>query len=213
MISKLTPEQEAKVQEFYQFYLKKGLATGPSNRPVAEKAVKEMYKLISEKESKCVWVNSPIELVQFAKSNLRSNLENNLRSNLWSNLWAGQFQSSWAGFYDYYRKVVANTFSKEDNHKLDLWIDMLECSYFIVLPQLAILMDYPMSFSIDAAGKIHNGIGHAIKFRDETGVYVLHGNKVTEEEFFNADKLLKEGKIDNLEYVQKVQQNKKKVFV
>ena len=90
---------------------------------------------------------------------------------------------------------------------------MIECSYFVALPQLVILMDHPMSFSIDSAGKTHNGADHAIKFRDNTGIYVLHGNEVTEKEFFDANSLLKEGKIDNLEYVQKVQQNKKKVLV
>ena len=89
MISKLTPEQQAKVQEYYQFYLKKGLSTQPANRAVAEKAIKEMYRLVREKEPKCIWVNSPTELVKlFDESNLESNLWNNLWSNLESNLWS-----------------------------------------------------------------------------------------------------------------------------
>jgi hypothetical protein len=271
MISSLTPEQQAKIQEYYSFYLKKGLSTQPANRPVAEKAVKEMYRLIKEKEPKCIWVNSPTELVKlFQESNLRSNLESNLwsnlesnlesnlwsnlesnlrsnlwsnlesnlwsnlesnlwsnlesnlrsnlwsnlesnlwsnlesnlRSNLWSNLWSGQFNSPWVNFYDYYRKVISNTFSAEDNYKLDLWIDMLECAYFITLKGFVLLMEHPLEFHVDGKGITHSTTGPAIKFRDNTGIYVLHGQEVNEKEFNDNDKLYKEKRIDNLEYVE-----------
>jgi len=119
-----------------------------------------------------------------------------------SNLWSGQFNSPWVNFYDYYRQVVSNTFTAEDNHKLDLWIDMLECNYFIVLKGFVVLMDHPAEFYIDGKGLSHCTIGPAIKFRDGTGVYVIHGQNVTEKEFNNNDKLYKEKRIDNLEYVE-----------
>jgi hypothetical protein len=228
MINKLTIEQEQQVKEYYQFYLKKGLSTQPANRLIAEKAVKEMYKLINENEPKCVWVNSPIELINLIKkdnlennlwNNLRNNLENNLRNNLWNNLWnnlennlennlwnnlwPGQFYSSWVGFYEYGRKVLYLKYSAEDNHKLNLWIDMLECSYFVILKGLVILIDHPLEFHIDNEGYTHNASDYAIKFRDSTGIYVLHGQEVTQEEFKDKEKLMKENKISKLEYLEK----------
>jgi hypothetical protein len=117
-------------------------------------------------------------------------------------LWSGQFNSPWVNFYDYYRKVVSNSFTVEDNHKLDLWIDMLECSYFIVLKGFVVLMDHPAEFSIDGKGFTHCTTGPAIKFRDGTGVYVIHGQNVTEKEFNESDKLYKDKRIDNLEFIE-----------
>ena len=67
MISKLTSDQEQKVKEYYSYYLNKGLSTQPANKPVAEKAIKEMYKLMNEKEPKIYWVSSPTELVSLVK--------------------------------------------------------------------------------------------------------------------------------------------------
>ncbi|MGH7974954.1 MAG: hypothetical protein ACREBR_05470 [bacterium] len=267
MITKLTIEQEQKIKEYYDFYLAKGLSTKPANRLVAENAVKELYKLIKEKEPKCLWVNSPIELIALFKksnlesnlwgnlwgnlesnlesnlwgnlesnlcgnlesnlwgnlesnlrNNLRSNLESNLwgnlesnlwgnlESNLWGNLWGnlrrGQLNSPWISFYDYYRTVVTNTFSAEDNHRLDLYIDLLDCSYFITLRNFVILIDHPLAFHVDGQGKTHNHLNHAIKFRDDTGIYVIHGQQLNETEFNDKKKLLEQKKITNLEYLE-----------
>jgi hypothetical protein len=117
-------------------------------------------------------------------------------------LWSGQFNAPWINFYDYYRKVLTNTFSAEDNHKLDLWIDMLECSYFLVLKGVVVLMDHPLEFHIDSKGFTHSTTGLAIKFRDGTGVYVIHGQNVDEKTFNNSEILYREKRIDNLEYVE-----------
>ena len=212
MITKLTIEQEQQVKEYYDFYLKRGLSTQPANKQVAEKAIKEMYKLINEKEPKCIWVNSPTELVNLLKGNsLRNSLRNSLYNSLYNSLWnslynsltEGQFYSPWIGFYEYGRKVLFLEYSKEDNHKLDLWIDMLECSYFFVLKGLVVLMEHPLEFHVNNKGITHSVVDFAIKFRDNTGIYVLHGKEVTQEEFKNKEKLMKENKISKLEYLER----------
>ena len=208
MITKLTIEQEQQVKEYYDFYLKRGLSTQPANKQVAEKAIKEMYKLINEKEPKCIWVNSPTELVNLLKGNsLRNSLRNSLYNSLWNSLYnsltEGQFYSPWIGFYEYGRKVLFLEYSKEDNHKLDLWIDMLECSYFFVLKGLVVLMEHPLEFHVNNKGITHSVVDFAIKFRDNTGIYVLHGKEVTQEEFKNKEKLMKENKISKLEYLER----------
>jgi hypothetical protein len=215
MINKLTFEQEQQIKEYHAFYLAKGLSTQPANRPIAEKAVKEMYKLINEKEPKCIWVNSPTELIDLFKRNSLSNslwdsLRDSLRDYLLNSLWdslsnsliVGQFYSPWISFYEYGRKVLCLEYSKEDNHKLNLWIDMLECSYFIVRKGLVVLMDHPLEFHVDNKGYTHNVSGYAIKFRDNTGIYVLHGQNITEEKFQNKEKLMQENKISKLEYLE-----------
>jgi len=80
---------------------------------------------------------------------------------------------------------------------------MLECSYFIVLKGLVVLIDHPLEFHVDNKGYTHNASDYAIKFRDGTGIYVLHGQEVTKEEFKNKEKLMKENKISKLEYLEK----------
>ena len=227
MISSLTTEQQAKIQEYYSFYLKKGLSTQPANRSVAEKAVKEMYKLIKEKEPKCIWVNSPTELITRTKnlsldsslysslylsldssldSSLRSSLDSSLRSSLRSSLYSsllwGQFNSSWISFFKYCNEVLDIQYQDKEVEKLNLWVGMMEVSFFFVFKGLTILMEHPKELKVDGKGSTHCTTGYAVTFQDGTGIYVVHGNNLTEEEFNDCDKLYKEKRIDNLEYIE-----------
>jgi hypothetical protein len=208
MISSLTPEQQTKIQEYYNFYLKKGLSTQPSNRQVAEKAIKEMYRLIKEKkEPTCLWVNSPTELITLAKdsslySSLDSSLPSSLYSSLYSSLFWGQCNSSWISFFKYCNEVLGIQYKDKEVEKLNLWIGMMECSYFFTFKSLVILMAHPKEIKVDGQKRTHCTTGYAITFYDNTGIYAIHGNNLTEKEFNDSTKLFEEKRIDNLEYIE-----------
>ena len=96
MIEKLTQAQEKRMIEFRQTWLEIGLNTQPADRPRAEQAISEMYKLIGKKPPTFVWCQSILEVQLYINTkanlwdnlwaNLRANLRDNLRANLGANL-------------------------------------------------------------------------------------------------------------------------------
>ena len=194
MIDKLTSEQEAKIQEYYNNYLAKGLSTTLSNKPVAEKSIKRMYKLINEKEPIIFWVRSITELINLAKDKKSS-----LDSSLDSSLFWGKHNANWIPFFKYCNEVLGIKYNKYDIEKLDLWVALLEVSYFFTFKGVAILMEHPKEIHLDNNGRNHNLNDFAIKFQDNTGIYVVHGKNVSE---LNIPQLMQDKKITNLEYLE-----------
>ena len=45
-IEKLTPEQEARFPEFVEKWTRIGLCTDPADRPAAERAIAEIYRVL-----------------------------------------------------------------------------------------------------------------------------------------------------------------------
>ena len=75
----------------------------------------------------------------------------------------------------------------------------MECCYFFVFKGHVILMEHPKEIHVDNNGKSHNILDYAIKFRDNTGIYVVHGNNEID---IDCNRLMKEKKITNLEYLE-----------
>jgi hypothetical protein len=61
MIIELTPEQNAKVTEYYNRYFDQAISTEPSDHNSAEKAAKLLVKLGGVEVSQVVWISSPQE--------------------------------------------------------------------------------------------------------------------------------------------------------
>ena len=76
---------------------------------------------------------------------------------------------------------------------------MMEASYFFIFKGTVILMEHLLEFHIDSNGKTHNILNYAIKFRDNTGIYVVHGNNEID---IDCNRLMREKKITNLEYLE-----------
>src|SRR3990167_9893640 len=63
LIDKLTPDHEAKFSEYIEKWIKIGLCTDPADRPTAEKAIVESYKLAGlDPPKKIVWCGSPLSM-------------------------------------------------------------------------------------------------------------------------------------------------------
>lgn len=196
MIDSLTLEQQFKVKEYFNIYLSKGLSTIPSNKFIAEKAVKRLYNLVNKKEPKILWIKSPTELIELVKKD--------------SSLFWGQTNANWISFFKYCNEVLGIKYSEQDNKKLNLWIDMMECSYFFVFTKLVILMEHPKEIYIDNNGNNHNVNDFAIKWYDNTGIYAIHGEILDR---LDIPKLLKEKKITNLEYLEVKSKEKEYGFI
>lgn len=114
-IDKMTPEQEAKIPEYLNRYLKDGRRTTPLNQTKVEELITKLYEeWLGEAKPIIVYCQSPLQLCIFpsiyreigklgSENNLRDNLENNLRdnlrnnleNNLWNNLWNNLRDNLW----------------------------------------------------------------------------------------------------------------------
>jgi hypothetical protein len=92
MISKLTPEQENKIPEYLNYWLKVGIRTETIDRDKAKKAMNFLYtKILKMKEPKqYLFLDSPMacQLVLNSSNQLDNQLENQLRNQLWNQLWS-----------------------------------------------------------------------------------------------------------------------------
>jgi hypothetical protein len=75
---------------------------------------------------------------------------------------------------------------------------MMECSYFLIFKKLVVLMEHPKEIHVDNKGLNHNLEDYAIKWYDNTGIYVVHGEVV---DALDIEQLFKGKKITNLEYL------------
>ena len=90
MIKSLTKEQEAKLPEFRDKWLKIGLATGPVNRKAAEEAIDLIYKVGGLEPPKIkIWLRSPLEgcigaaILNQVWDQVRSQVKDQVRNQVW----------------------------------------------------------------------------------------------------------------------------------
>lgn len=90
MISKLTPEQEAKIPEYLEYWLAIGLRTETIDRERAKDAVDFLYTKILKmnKPKQYLFLDSPMacQLFLSGSNQLRNQLENQLENQLWNQL-------------------------------------------------------------------------------------------------------------------------------
>lgn len=200
-ITKLTPEQEAKIPGYIEKYL--GLACGETNREEAVKAVKAIYKNMGEKEPIVIFGESPMStalLNALAKtilkipqdssqlysqldsqlySQLNSQLDSQLRSqlkNINSNGYLCVWWLSWAGWYSFGKYIGV----KFNDKAFDLFTNFVENVFFII-PYKGIVFVSDKPKAIHWKNKmLHNEKGRSVEFADGYGIYSLNGVSVPE---------------------------------
>ena len=85
MINKLTKEQEAKFDEYREKWTKIGLCTDPADRPTAEKAIVESYKLAGlDPPEKIVWCGSPLSMAR--ANSVGNSVLNSALNSVWNSV-------------------------------------------------------------------------------------------------------------------------------
>ena len=100
LIRDLTPEQESLLDVYYKKGLAWGLDCSPSNRPVAEEAIKSLYKKSGHAEPKFFWVNSQHEALALYRK------ESGHPQALLPTPYSGQHEGSWVAWWKYYQEVL-----------------------------------------------------------------------------------------------------------
>jgi hypothetical protein len=121
-IERLTPEQVARFPEYVKRWTDIGLATAPADRPAAEVAIRESYRLAGlDGPKRIVWCGSPLSqgltraIVLDQGDKIRREMRASVRASVWASVWAsvrasvrasvyGQHDAGWLAFYAFFRE-------------------------------------------------------------------------------------------------------------
>ena len=105
-ITSLTPEQIAMFPEFVERWTKIGLCTDPADRPAAEAAIREMYRIAGLTDpQRIVWCGSPFSqaltrAIVFNQPQELAGVGANVRDSVRRSVWASVLDSVWDSVKD-----------------------------------------------------------------------------------------------------------------
>lgn len=189
---KLTPAQEVIAKEYREKYLKMALDTSPPDVAVAEKALRDQYRLLNEKRvseglsippldenSEIVWVDSPIQgAVMAAKTanptvtDFNSPEFKEMVRQQASQASFGSFEAYWISFYDF----VSTELKKDSNEMVKVLRDICShCGVYWTFEKKIIVSRKPVEIHVKN-DQLHNEEDYAIKFADGSGIICVNGN-------------------------------------
>lgn len=97
-INELSKDQANRFAEFRDKWVEIGLCTSPADRPVAEKAIRNMYKSAKLEEPTIIWCQSPLSLVltrslfllkpmDSVHSSVRASVRSSVRASVWTSVY------------------------------------------------------------------------------------------------------------------------------
>ena len=170
-LEKLTPEQEASLPGHRDYWIAKGLATGPCDRSAMEKAAADAYRNADlEPPDQYIWCLSPREGIhKFAE------LTDTSAREALSAACYGHHDVGWVSFYARMR-----SFGIKECERLEPFERLAECGWWWPLDEAAILCERPVACHLDDQGRLHHESEMAVRYQDGYGVWVWHGVRVTE---------------------------------
>lgn len=186
MITKITPEQEAKIPEFIEKWI--NYASSDNNREESEKAIKKIYTLCKLKQPKFIHARSPKEatlMVAFLEKGgkIEDLSEENLKNfkcntqtlkTIHSNMLYSQWLSSSCGWFDYTKFIGVQLNETQYNTLFNYCKNV-----FAIIPyeKVCIVCDKPIEVHFKNQ-QLHNETGPSILFSDGYSLYSLNGVEV-----------------------------------
>ncbi len=170
IIDKLTPEQEAQLDVYYQRWLAIGTSTEPTNIDAAKEALNLVYTCAGQEPPKeILHMQSPMAAAEWEKAQ-------GLSTNGVGSVIYGNHDASWLGFYEYMHEVVGIDCSELHG----LWKLARECGWCWVYDDIAVITDRPSALHTDEQENLHCEDGPAIAYGDDFKLYFWHGVSVEE---------------------------------
>ena len=158
MLEKLTAEQEAKIPEYFQKWLKIGLDCNPADRPQTEAIIRDLFASRDlKKPEKFNWILSPIQKKD-------------------QYICYGQHEAGWLSFYDFFINECHLKMGKPILHLLEL--AKIAGWWYIINENEITCVDRCEHVLFDAQKRAHSPKEAAIKYRDGWGVYCWHGTAI-----------------------------------
>ena len=196
-IEKLTAAQTAKLSDYAKRWTEIGLSTTPADRPRAEAAIIEMYRVAGLPAPRIVWCGSPMAQGLTRAIILDQKLLKNIGKSVWASVgdsvgdsvrdsvWAsvgdsvyGQHDANWLAFYKFFRDECG---LKGQTEKLNGLTELCESAGW-ALPHQSIcwVSERHCLVARDDRGRLHSLTGPALLYPDGWGVYAVHGTRIPE---------------------------------
>jgi hypothetical protein len=174
-LEKLTPEQEVILEETYQDWLKRGYRTEPMDREKATECIKNIYGLLNLPVP-------PIEFVTGPKEALKVFRAQGEEGNIHPHLIGGCWHSTYLSVHEFARKI-GTEYNEKDEAEMDIWLEVSKNIHlFMPFEEMAIVIDYPTTLTVDEQGNLHNENGPSLAYADGYQVFAWHGTIIMEPE-------------------------------
>jgi len=171
MITELTTEQAARLDEFKDRWIKIGLDTDRSNRAEAEKWIAKAYESAGlTPPPKFVWVESPMQAVEKAKEMGATGDGSQM-----PNFCFGAHEAPWLSFYNYCLEVLTLDCCKALEPHFEI---AKYCGWWLPFDEAAIISEKPVEIHMNSTQVLHNEKGPAIRYSDGFCVWALNGIRV-----------------------------------
>lgn len=201
MITELTEEQKAQIPVYRDMSMGIGLATGPCDREMATKAIKDLYEFSEKTAPEHVVFVESVVAAQAAIQLLKEDFDKYLPLLLnrkgavveeFPGVKVSSFEEThgygygsaecyWVYYYQYWKDQVGIEFDQKALKGLDIMDRLARSSYWHFLFEgVAIMVDRFEEVHMEN-GVVHNENGPAVRFSDNQGtVWAIGGHLVTE---------------------------------
>lgn len=163
----LTQAHKDQIPAWFEHWAKIGMCTEPADKPRAEAAIREIYKMRGLGEPRFVWVRSPLEAMKSVKNMVLSNS------------FRGSNDAYWVGLYRFCQEVVGKKYDAERTKHLHLWSEIAQSAYWWWPFERGVcISDRPRIMALDERMRSHSDAGPAIAFRDSFEIHCWHGVRV-----------------------------------
>lgn len=201
-IEELTPEQEAKFEEFVEKWTAIGLDTGDINEEEVLKAIPEYYKAGEiEPPQQVIFCQSIWEAIEIGSQLVNKGTPKEKADFVWSarvgmSLWAG-----WKARLDFMKYIGVNIPEYEPTFQL-----AQQCCYVFPFDNVCLVVRKPSKIFLNQNGELHHESAQAIEWPDGFGGYYLNGVDMTGCEWFFTEKLSDEDKAKRIFATENVEQ-------
>ena len=200
-IEKLTAAQTAKLAEYAKRWTEIGLSTAPADRPRAEAAIIEMYRVAGLGAPRIVWCGSPLAqgltraividqkllndigkgIWASVRDSVRASVGDSVWASVWDSVWDsvyGQHDANWLAFYKFFRDECG---LNEQTEKLNGLTELCESAGWALPHQnICWVSERHCLVARDDHGRLHSLTGPALLYPDGWGVYAVHGTRIPE---------------------------------
>lgn len=170
-LEKLSDADIALFPSIVEEWVAVGLATGPANRAVAEKAIREAYVVAGFAEpGEILWFDDPFAAVQ--EINKRTGEKGTVPTAIY-----GQHEADWLSFYSFFDRCESVDIP-EIKKLYPLMEVARQTGWWWPYDTTCFVSERPIELHRDAAGRLHAEEGMAIKYSSGWGVYAWHGYRI-----------------------------------
>lgn len=224
-ITKLTPEQEAQIDNYVNKWIEIGLGTDRPNDEAVLKVVPDYYEHGElNPPKKVVFVQSVMAAITLTEDDLNAPrsydlvkgkyVENSTEpsqgkerklTDLSKKIWDARVGTSFWSGYNAWRDYMG--FLGIDIHELEPTFELAKYScYIFPFEDLLIVVDKPTVMHFDANNNLHNLYGPAIEWDDGDCMYLLNGIRMCGQEFFFDPNIPENEKIKRIQACENTEQ-------